>query len=432
MFEIGEIYRYPNKKSAMNPSSKTLDGVSNYFYETDVSASAPNYKSTFYFRRGIFNAKRITGPDGQTRIPVIIISSSPHKAGSEDTPWQDNYNPDNGYVSYYGDQKCDGGGDGNRLLLAEMLNYQSGNQTERERAIPVIFFERVRHNGASKGYIKFQGFGIIESAELVTQYDVTKGRYFTNYRFDFCVFSLSDEGEAFSWDWIAARADDRKTLAEANKFAPESWKRWVNEGSDKLQLVRRTVSTMNIIPDADQKLLKGDPHFKLLNDIYNHYTGKKHEFEYLALEVTRNVIENSGAKCVPGWVTKKSGDGGVDFVLRIDIGSEKLAGLKVIVLGQAKCTTPSTATNGNDIARTVARLKRGWIGSFVTTSYFTKGVQAEVNEDQYPIMLINGKTVAEIVERALLATGLGLDDYLDGLTKTYDSYNGIPEDILRK
>ena len=31
------------------------------------------------------------------------------------------------------------------------------------------------------------------------------------------------------------------------------------------------------------------------------------------------------------------------------------------------------------------------IGSFVTTSFFTKGVQAEVNEDQYPIMLLNGK-----------------------------------------
>ena len=43
------------------------------------------------------------------------------------------------------------------------------------------------------------------------------------------------------------------------------------------------------------------------------------------------------------------------------------------------------ATNGKDIARTVARLKRGWIGIYITTGYFSEPVQREVIEDKYPL-----------------------------------------------
>ena len=44
---------------------------------------------------------------------------------------------------------------------------------------------------------------------------------------------------------------------------------------------------------------------------------------------------------------------------------------KVIVLGQAKCESLNTPTSGTHIARTFAKLKKGWLGVYVTTSYFT-------------------------------------------------------------
>ena len=178
----------------------------------------------------------------------------------------------------------------------------------------------------------------------------------------------------------------------------------------------------------DNEQLPANP--GILNEIYHYYDGRKHDFEYLAMEVTVKIIEESGATCVPGWITKKSGDGGVDYVLRVDIGKEKLSSVNIVVLGQAKCTDPTKATNGRDIARTVARMKRGWIGAYVTTSYFSESVQQEVKEDSYPIMMINGAKVAAVVERELFETKQHLVEYLNRLSEKYKQLNRIPEDVL--
>jgi len=43
---------------------------------------------------------------------------------------------------------------------------------------------------------------------------------------------------------------------------------------------------------------------------------------------------------------------------------------KVIVLRQAKCKSLNTPTSGTHIARTFAKFKRGWLGVYVTISYF--------------------------------------------------------------
>ena len=169
---------------------------------------------------------------------------------------------------------------------------------------------------------------------------------------------------------------------------------------------------------------------ELLNKIYEYYEGKKNEFEFLAMEVTFKNIEESGALCVPGWITKRSGDSEVEFYLRIDIGRHKLASVNIIVLGQAKCMKPSSPANGRDIARTVARMKRGWIGAYVTTSYFSESVQKEVKEDAYPIMLINGAKIADIVKNELFESKLSLDEYLNSLVEKYDQLIRIPEDVL--
>lgn len=148
------------------------------------------------------------------------------------------------------------------------------------------------------------------------------------------------------------------------------------------------------------------------------------------MEATLKTIEESGAKCIPGWITKASGDGGVDFVLRIDIGQEQLASVQIVVLGQAKCTDPSKPVNGKDIARTVARMKRGWIGAFVSTSYFSEPVQKEVKEDSYPLMMINGAKLASIVDHELFENKQSLNDYLDSLKTKYRQMIRIPEDVL--
>ena len=107
-----------------------------------------------------------------------------------------------------------------------------------------------------------------------------------------------------------------------------------------------------------------------------------------------------------------------------------MSALKIVILGQAKCENPQRPTNGVHIARTVARLKRGWFGVYVTTSYFSKNVQLEVMDDQYPIMLICGKKVAETVEKILFKSGMTLNAFLQSLEDDYHSENKRPDDIL--
>lgn len=427
MLRIGTVYRYARDISTYN--EKFIDGLPNYHYETHVDG----FKS-FTFQRGIHSVQRVTGPDGRDRCPLIIISSSPHKAGSDDTPWQDKYDPDRGYVRYYGDNKTGGSKaekNGNGVLLNLLPVFESGNEDVRKNeAVPIVFFERTTVDGRLKGNLLFQGYGILEKAELVTQYDTKKSEYFPNYLFQFCIFTMKEDGEAFNWDWISKRCDPSLTNEETNSFAPAAWKSWIKGGKDNLHKIRRSVSRFDIVKKSEQLPKENSKEYKRLLDIYHYYDGKKHNFEYLAMEVTKKVIEENGATCVPGWITKKSGDGGIDYVLRIDIGKDVLSGIKVIVLGQAKCTKPSRKTNGTDIARTVARLKRGWIGAFVTTSYYSEPMQQELNEDKYPIMLINGKKVAEVVDSEMFAKGLDLPDYLESLENQYNLEKRMPEDIV--
>ena len=73
----------------------------------------------------------------------------------------------------------------------------------------------------------------------------------------------------------------------------------------------------------------------------------------------------------------------------------------LVVLGQAKCVTVGGQTNARDLARTVARLRRGWLGVFVTTGVVTERAQREVYDDRYPLLLITGVQVAETIGRML-------------------------------
>ena len=430
-FYIGEIYRYSNQNNSVDRPPEFVDGLPNFFFET---YAGPNYSRVF-FQNGIHNLAAVKLSDGTKRIPAIIISSSPHKVGTDITPWEDEFDPDHGRIKYYGDNKTSSrraaDSPGNALLLQAFLSYSSPNQdVRRNSAVPLIFLKRVNYDGRRKGNLMFQGFGIIESIELITQYDSKlKNPYFTNYAYTMCVFNMRDEGEAFDWSWINDRRNPELSNEEADAKAPNAWKQWVKEGKTGLHRVRRNVSALKIIPEAEQKPVAGSKEYQLLLNIYDYYKNKRHIFELLAMRVTQEIFEEAGTAFIPGWITQKSGDRGIDFVARLDFSSH-MSALKIVILGQAKCEKPNVPTNGVHIARTVARLKRGWFGVYVTTSFFSKSVQLEVMDDQYPIMLICGKKLAETVGKILFKRGISLEDFLEELDQTYCSENRRPDDIL--
>jgi hypothetical protein len=160
-----------------------------------------------------------------------------------------------------------------------------------------------------------------------------------------------------------------------------------------------------------------------VDQVYDYFSTKAtaHEFEGLASLIANRVLGPSSSR---GWVTSKSGDGGIDFVSRLDLGSG-FSRTVVVVIGQAKRLKPSDSVSGIDIARTVARLKRGWIGVVVTTGIFSVNVQKEVLEDQYPLVLINGVRLAQELQTEMIETGLPLDDLLAREVAWYRAHSRV-------
>jgi len=422
---IGEIFRYPKDK-LRHP--KEIDGYPNFSFYTNL----PN-ENLVLLESGINPIGKVKVKK-EERTPAIITSSSPHKIGSSDTPWQDIYNVEKGHIRYFGDNK-----DfkdpvtkkGNKALLNQFEIHNSSDSTIRKNACPIIFFKRKKINDKQKGYVEFNGFGVITNAERIVQHDKRNNLDFVNYRFDFVVLDMREENEDFNWEWVNARRDKSLSLEDTLKKAPSSWLKWIQKGNKKIDSLRRNVLKINILSTDRQKPEEGSKEFKTLKEIYNFYSDKK-RFEYLASIVTEHLVKKSAKYYKKGWITKGSGDTGIDFIGRMDIGTD-FGSAKLIVLGQAKCEKIDKVTGGTHIARLVAKLKRGWLGVYVTTSYFSKNIQEEILEDKYPLLLINGKKLAEVVNE--IAHVEGYKNIREFLNKIDSEYEGAikyrdPEEIL--
>jgi hypothetical protein len=427
-FRSGINYRYPSDRDI---DKEYVDGLTNFFWVT----RAPG-KPLPLLERGISQiAPSKVGARPVGPYPAILISSTPHTRGSEWNPWHDVFEPDLGYIRYFGDAKKPGdpsAAPGNKVLLEELKKHTSGDRETRELAAPLVFFERVSVDGRAYGNIKFHGFGVIEKAELVTQYNPGIG-YFTNFVFTFAVLSLSDEQEQLAWNWINSRRDPSISIAESNRQAPVSWQMFLRHGTQKIEAYRRRAALAKVEAPSAQMPVKNSREETALKQIYEFYTGVgKHRFELLASRVVMSFINSNGGSYSEGWVTRGSGDGGVDFVGKVRVGIG-FAGVDVVVLGQAKCEALDKPTNGVAIARTVARLKRGWIGAYVTTSYFSKASQLEILDDSYPLIKIGGLTLAEEALKLVDSGGFrDLSGLLESLELEYPEMiqNRRPEEIL--
>lgn len=402
--QVGETLRYAKGADTAIPQ---LDGYPNYHYL--ASPPTTNYPRLM-LESGINRAKEVDAPDG-VRRPVIAIRSSPWKAGQESNPWHDEFDLDHGQIRYYGDHKPDtlgipGATGGNRALLDSWPQHSGTRREERVQAPPLLVFrsrpQSVKGKTVQKGYIEFCGAAVIERLEHVVQRDPATGRSFPNIALDLAVIK-ADDGDQLDLRWIDDRRDPALTAEEALRYAPASWVRWVNEGRTAIPLIRRRVISSKIKSKADQLPEAGSPEAATLQQIYEFFNGRKHMFELLAARVAGEVLQRSGASYHAGWLTRAGGDGGVDFVGRLDVGSVS-ANTPLVVLGQAKCVAPETSISPDQVARVVARLRRGWVGVFVTTGHFSRQAQVEVIDDQYPLVLIGGKTLADEVTRMAAAS----------------------------
>jgi Restriction endonuclease AspBHI N-terminal len=438
--KLFDLYRYA--KPSPGPDVEFIDGYRNIFNVTRW----PDWPGLVGAGRvqldhGIDSVKKVKAVDGERR-PAILVASKPHRAGSDWTPWRDELDAERGHVRYFGDNKAELGFDplgppGNRSVIEQFGFHSSASRSDRLRAAPLLFFESLLHEGKAKGFWRFLGVGVVERAELVAQVD-RRGRPFVNYAFDCMLVDLSADGLGIGWEWIAARRDPTKSLEECLLLAPTAWRRWVEGGAVVKDRIRQQLTRASTLNPADQRPDAGTPAEDALRHVIAHYKRLgayqgvgEHRFEGLASEITGSVLSESG-QYRPGWITKRAGDGGIDFVSRLDLGSGAGA-LKLVVLGQAKCIAGAApVTSGLDLARTEARLDRGWVGSFVTTGYFSEQAQREVVADRFPLLMLNGRHVGETVVREAALRGLSVPEYIATVDADYDIRvsNRLPAEIL--
>ncbi|MFI8238536.1 restriction endonuclease [Streptomyces sp. NPDC085866] len=391
---VGQVYRYASGK---NPDPPILDGFPNFHHVTH-SPKLPRA----LLEAGINGMAKVHTLHGDRR-PVILIRSSPWKAGTEQTPWHDIFDMDNGHVRYFGDHKATtpvepGKTNGNAALLDVFTGHQGRTPGERANAVPLLLFRAVSRSGKVKGHVEFCGLGIIERAERLVQWGGSEHTTFTNYVYDIALIDLTTEHDKLSWEWIESRRNKSVSDASSLELAPRAWREWVKHGNSALPRLRRRVARAKVTKVPEQRPKPGTIEAKDLELIYKYFDGRKHDFEAVASAVAARVLRGSGNSYVEGWLTRRSGDGGADFVGRLDIGSG-LASTGLVILGQAKCVKPDSLVSAEQIARVVARLRRGWIGVYVTTGAYSVPAQIEMVEDQYPIVLINGLDLARELRR---------------------------------
>ena len=394
--QIGEVLRYGRPRQ---PQTETVDDHRNFFWVT--SASHP---TALQMEKGINPPARVPAREG-SRLPVVLTRSSPHRLGSPGTPWQDYYDVDNGHIRYFGDNKVPAHPPedalGNRNLREVWEGHQAATPDERMNACPVLAFQSVSHAGRQKGFIRFEGVCLVRGAKLVTQFG--DAGYFANFAWDFVVISLGEDNEVFDWAWIDARRDPQVSARDALALAPAAWQEWVANGETSIPRIRRYVAKRSLVSRDAQRPLRRTPPAQALRDVYGIYKGREAAFEGIAAWMASRILGEAGNYTHHG-VTRASGDRGFDFVGRLDLGSG-FGSVKLVVLGQAKCEKLDAPTGGTHVARTVARLRRGWIGIYVTTSYFSRSTQTEVIQDRYPVLLVNGLQLATALVEELHRQG---------------------------
>ncbi len=356
-------------------------------------------------------------------MPLLICTTSPHKSGTAETPWSDIIRPDEGYIVYYGDNKdpanCDATSvDGNRRMLEAMRLQHSSRREDRLLAAPVLVVSAHGRNGLGKGYRRVEGIGVIVRAEVISQRHTEQPLAFQNLKFELAILDLRDDNDSIPMSWINSRRDPETSLQEQYELAPLAWKKFIDGGITVVDKLRRNVLKSMVQSQSLQIPPKGSPLEELLIRTIAHFDLAKHDFEYVAARVVERIFDDQGVNYRTGWITPRSGDGGYDFVGRIDFDpAGGFPSSRQVVLGQAKCER--SPTSGKDLARLAARLRRGWHGAFVTTANFTPKVQQEVVGDKYPLLMVPGLRVASILKDELDRTGKTLDDYLPTLNDRY-------------
>ena len=310
----------------------------------------------------------------------IVLVTDDRSGGSATNPWEDLVDLPAGRIVYWGDAKF---GEktvdefvGNRALRTA---WDQVLESARGLAPPILHFSKIR-----TGWLLFNGLCVLDRLDL-TWFEDQSGRPVKNYR---AHLTILDE-EHIPLDWLHRRAT-ASAPSDLRKDGPAVWRRYQAGFVDPLRVWARKIRSREAqLPNP------GSKDAEVLEQLVEM---EPTQFEAAVVSLFRELdIRHEITR------TRPTGDGGFDF-----FGSFLLPpplDYEISFLGEAKKFSSKHGVDPRHVSRLVARLGRGQYGLFVTTSFFTRQAQEEVNADGYPTRLISGGEVIRMMRELRIARG---------------------------
>lgn len=334
----------------------------------------------------------------KTGLPAYLILVTHDVTGGQLNPWDDVVDLSSAEILYWGDAK----GDQKKKIddfrgnatLRKIYDYLLDGQ--KELVPPILHFSKPK-----KGVVQFNGLCVLDKLD-VSWFDY-HGQPVRNYHAKLTILDCPE----VSTEWLHHRvASGSPTSLDKHPDCPGSWLKYKKGNKNPIDIwVKQIRSETQQLPPADsdddkilKQLISLDPYdfenvivaiFQQMTDITHHVAG-----------------------------TKATGDGGFDF-----FGTFKLpqpVAYEIAFRGEVKRYSRSTSVDPKSVSRLVARLTRREYGIFVTTSYFTKQAQKEVLSDGYPVHLIAGADLVNILKHLrLLSDGVLRADWLESVSANH-------------
>jgi hypothetical protein len=318
-----------------------------------------------------------------SNLPAYLVLVTHHKStDSKLNPWHDVVDLSQGQITYWGDSKFD--------ELRRLDDFQGNAHLKRinehllegERTLipPILHFSKPR-----KGVVLFNGLCVLEKLEH-TWFD-DGGRPVRNYR---AVLDILD-CDTVSVAWLHGRAKASSIQnVDNHPECPVAWKQYKSGVTRRIDIWQKQVrSKVAQCPPSgsDDALILSQ-----LTDL------NSYDFERVVVAAFKAVKEVQHR--VTG--TRPTGDGGFDFFGTFSF--EPPLSYEIHFRGEVKKYAVGNGVSPKEVSRLVARLSRREYGIFVTTSYFSEQAQREVLADGYPVHLMAGIDLVNMLRRLRIAS----------------------------
>ncbi|HZX02252.1 restriction endonuclease [Kribbella sp.] len=346
-------------------------------------------------------------PSGSPRSGTVKLAAL-YTSGTE-VDWPDVLDTRTGVFTYFGDNRHPGRElhqtqRGGNLLLREAFALSHGSSDDRRKVPPFLLF----HKAIPGRSVAFNGLLVPGAASLTSDEDLvaiwrsTRGQRFQNYRAQFTVLDVGRVPRAWIADVLAGRGYE-------SEHCPAAWRAWV-DGRAFIPLAAPATAAVRA---KDQQVPRDLVGRAILAEIREHFRGREHSFESVAVELWRLVAPATG-RCD---VTRPSRDGGRDAIGEYMVGPKSDPIILDFAL-EAKCYSPETTVGVRDVARLISRIRHREFGVFVTTSYFAAQAYTEVRTDRHPIALICGQDIVDALKSHGYADVASVRAWLDRISPT--------------